>query len=155
MEQLLFQLLPRQEDTKKSKIILICFRLVEERRLNAGNLFPQPFQCFLVRLPFPVWKIWNICHCYAMNSTVDRISESLTIICWAKAILKSHHDVWERRWDWKLVTMNRRQDYLGKMRIMNCIDKCCYGQRQRAWLRRSSPEYWSVLNCDCGNHTCI
>ena len=35
------------------------------------------------------------CHCCAMNLTVDRISESLIIICWVKALIKSHHDVWD------------------------------------------------------------
>ena len=53
----------------------------------------KPFQYFFYSFAISCLENMKYCHCYAMNLTVDRISESLTIICWVKALTKSNHDV--------------------------------------------------------------
>lgn len=60
----------------------------------------KPFQYFFYSFAISCVENMKYCHCYAMNLTVDRISESLTIICWVKALTKSNHDVREIHRDW-------------------------------------------------------
>lgn len=85
--------------TRKNQREYWSVRLLEGRR-NAGHFQSQAFPIFFYSFAISCLENMKYCHCYAMNLTVDRISGSLTIICWVKALTNSNHDVWEIHRDW-------------------------------------------------------